>query len=83
MQRYFFNLHNSIGPVLDEEGQVLSGPDEARSVALASIRSVLGNEMASGELDLNGRIDVTDEHGKVVMSVSFEQAIKVRHTNTT
>ena len=83
MPRYFFNLHNNIGPVLDEEGQIVSGLEEARAVALAGIRSVLGDELAAGELDLNGRIDIIDEHREVVMSISFEEAVAVRHTNRT
>jgi hypothetical protein len=79
MPRYFFHLHNNIGTVPDEEGQELAGVGRARDMAIVAIRSVLGEELSHGEIDLNGRIDVTDEQGKMVLSISYEEAVAIRH----
>lgn len=81
MPRFFFHLYNGFGVLLDEEGQLLPSLKEAHAVALASIRSVLGDELTEGALDLNGRIDVVSERQEVLLTVSFEEAVTVRHAS--
>jgi hypothetical protein len=76
--RYFFHLHNSTGFVEDQEGQELPGVEEARQVALASIRSIVSDESKSGSVDLRGRVEVMDEAGECVLVLPFSEAITVR-----
>ena len=78
MPRYFFNLHNGLGPILDEEGQILPDIEAARASALTGIRSVLADELARGGLDLDGRIDVVDDRQEILLSVSFEEAVAIK-----
>lgn len=78
MQRYFFHIDNGIGYLPDTEGVVLSSLDEARAQAVASIRSILAEEMRmTGLIDLGGKIDIEDEGG-VTTTVLFTDAVEVR-----
>jgi hypothetical protein len=76
-QRYYFNLFNSIGAVIDEEGVVAEDDEAARRQALASIRSLLSEEVREGRLDLNGRIEVRDEAQVLRMIVRFDEALTI------
>lgn len=78
MPRYYFHIHNGTGLTRDEEGQELSGPAEAHEAALAGIRSLLVDELEGGEIDLDGRIEITDAAGVASQTVSFGEAVEVR-----
>jgi hypothetical protein len=78
MPRYYLHIHNGTGFTRDEEGEEFSGPDEAYEGALAGIRSLLADDLGHGEIDLNGRIEIADDVGGIVRTVSFEEAVKVR-----
>jgi len=81
MRRFFFHIHNGIGFVPDKEGVVLAHLDAARDQAIASIRSILAEEiMASGLIDLGGWIDIVDQDGTVT-AVRFGEAVEVRGTD--
>lgn len=81
MRRFFFHIHNGIGFVPDKEGVALVHLDAARDQAIASIRSILAEEiMASGVIDLGGWIDIVDEDGTET-AVRFSEAVKVRGTD--
>ncbi|MEP9360046.1 hypothetical protein [Sphingomonas sp. KR3-1] len=78
MQRYFFNVHNGTGLTEDPEGMELPDLEAARQQALTGIRSLLGEELESGLIDLNGRLDICDRAGSVLRSVPFSEAVKLR-----
>lgn len=78
MPRYYFHIHNGTGLTPDEEGQELSGPDEAHDAALAGIRSILADELEGGEIDLDGRIEITNGDGAAERTVPFGEAVEVR-----
>lgn len=77
MPRYYFHIHNGTGLTRDEEGQELSGPGEAHEAALAGIRSLLADEIEGGEIDLDGRIEITDGAGDSMRTVAFGEAVSV------
>lgn len=72
--RYWFNVHNGNGLTRDEEGQLASNPDDARRIAIASIRSIICEEAAAGRLDLRGAIDVRCEEEDTAFTVEFTDA---------
>ena len=76
MARYHFNLHNGDELVEDEEGRELSGIDEARAEALKGIRSILAHEALQGRIDLRGRIEVRDEEGRFLFTLTYEEAVE-------
>lgn len=81
MRRFFFHIHNGMGFVPDKEGVSLADLDAARDQAIASIRSIVAEEiMASGLIDLGGWIDLVDEDGTVT-AVRFSEAVEVRGTD--
>lgn len=78
MPRFFFDLHNGLGFVRDDEGQVVPDEATARTVAVDNIRSLLSAEVRAGALDLRGRIDVRAEGGVTVLRVPFDEAVRIR-----
>ena len=78
MARYYFHTHDHFGFVRDQEGQELPGLDAARDVALRSAREIMGEDVKQGCLDLGGRIDVADPTGRVVLTLTFPDAVSIR-----
>ena len=78
MPRYFFNVHNSIGLVEDEEGRDFADLDAARAAALKGAREIIAEDVADGVADLRGRLDVIDAAGVVVLVIKFIEAVELR-----
>jgi hypothetical protein len=76
--RYHFNIHNGAGFVEDEEGRELADLEAARAEGLKGIRSIVGEEVLKGILDLDGRLEVCDRDGTLVLTIPFAEAVKVR-----
>ena len=79
MGRFHFNIRNGTGETRDDEGQELPGPDEAHSKAVEGARSLLSAEVLTGEVDLTGRIEVTDDRGSIVEIVEFRDVLHVKN----
>ena len=77
MPRFYFHLHNDVD-VPDDEGIELPDLDAARAHAVRQARFTFG-EMAKdqGRVVLHHRIDIEDEQGKVLGTVSFGEAVKI------
>ena len=78
MSRYFLHIHNSHGDAEDDEGLDADSLAEVRERAVSGIRSLLASEAANGEINFNGRIDISNEAGKVLLSVPFTDALSVK-----
>lgn len=78
MTRYYLHIHNSHGGAEDDEGLEADSLSEAREKAVAGARSLLSAEAANGEINFKGRIDISDESGKVLLSVPFADAVTVK-----
>lgn len=76
MGRYFFHLHDEMD-VQDAEGTELADLGAARALAILSAREVACESIAEGRLNLDHFIEVTDDRGHHVVTVSFGDAIKV------
>lgn len=78
MQHFFFNIHNGVGFVSDKEGQTFDNLEGAKAHAIASIRSILAEEIvASGMIDLGGRIEIVGDEGDVTV-IPFTEAVQIR-----
>jgi hypothetical protein len=75
---YFLHIHNSHGDAEDDEGMSANSLAEARERAVTGIRSLLASEAANGEINFAGRIDISDEAGKLLLSVPFTDALSVK-----
>ncbi|HEX8641698.1 MAG TPA: hypothetical protein VF704_11175 [Allosphingosinicella sp.] len=76
MPRFYFHLRNDLS-VDDEEGQELPDLASAEKVALANIRSIASENVLQGRLDLSHRIEIADEAGDVIRTVTFGDAVEV------
>ena len=75
MAQYFFHLHERSGVLPDAEGETLESVTSARNRAVAAARSVISADVIGGVLDLSGFIEVTDEQGRIVLILHFEEAV--------
>jgi hypothetical protein len=75
MPRFFFHLYEDT-PVLDEEGDVLTGIEAAQSAAMKSARSLAAEQVLKGKLNLNHSIDIVDDSRTVVCAVTFRDALE-------
>jgi hypothetical protein len=76
--RFHLNIHDRGGLSYDEEGLELADLAAARSSAFDGIRSMASDDVRSGVLDLNGRVEITDEAGSILEIVRFLDAIELR-----
>jgi hypothetical protein len=74
MPRYFFNTRIGDDLIRDPEGEELRDPDHAWEVARAMIQDVLRDLRDQPNL-LAASLEVTDEHGNVVLAFPFSEAL--------
>lgn len=77
MPQFYLHIHNAHGDAEDDEGSDASSLAEAREKAIKGIRSLLSSEVANGQMNLRGRIDISDQSGKVLLSVPFKDAVTI------
>ena len=76
MPRFYFHLYNGV-VAEDDEGLELFDAAAAREKALDSARAMVCESVKQGHLNLEHRIEVTDERGDSVLSVTFRDAFTV------
>ena len=77
MPRYFFNVYDDV-IADDEEGRELPNVAAARLEALRGARSLIADQVTHGYLVLSHWIDVLDEHGEKVLTVTFRDALDIK-----
>ena len=77
MPKFYFHLRNDID-VDDEEGTDFPDLAAAREHAVANVRSVAAGNVSNGHLDLWHRIEIADETGRIVGTVTFGDAVTVK-----
>ncbi len=77
MPRYFFHVYDDI-IAHDEEGVELPNVAAARLNALKGARDVIAEQVKRGYLVRSHWIDVVDEHGEPVMTVTFGDAVDLK-----
>ncbi|HET9639725.1 MAG TPA: hypothetical protein VFP12_11000 [Allosphingosinicella sp.] len=76
MPRYFFHLYNDI-VTMDEEGLDLPDLEAARANGIKEAREMMLETVAEGRINFSHRIDIADESGAVVDSITFAEAVRV------
>jgi translation initiation factor 2 alpha subunit (eIF-2alpha) len=74
--RFYFHLYCEFS-ARDEEGRELADPASAREAAKEDIRSIISDAARRGEIDMRGRVEIADEHGTVVETVSFTDSVNL------
>ena len=80
MPRYYMHLRlpDGLGLVSDEHGKDFDSLDRAREEAIAGTRSMLGDDVRAGVLDLRGTVEVVDADGVMVLSLPFADIVQVQ-----
>jgi len=77
MPKFYFHLYNDLN-VPDREGAEFPDLPAARDNAVKQARALVGDTARrNGQIVLGHRIDIEDEAGKVVDSVSFGDAVTI------
>ena len=77
MPRYYFHIYDDV-IAEDEEGTELPNLAAARLNALQGARSLIADQVKHGYLVLSHWIDVMDEQGEQVLTITFRDAVDVR-----
>lgn len=77
MARCYFHLRNGDERLLDPEGQQIGDPGQIAGIALKEARSIISQDALRGEIDLDQRLEVEDESGKLVYSLPFADAVRI------
>jgi hypothetical protein len=80
MPKFYLHLFNRIGSTSDEEGVELPDLATARKSAAENIRSIMSEEVKEGLFDLNGRIEIVDDQGRLLATVPFADAVELKLT---
>ncbi|CCF18588.1 conserved protein of unknown function [Pseudorhizobium banfieldiae] len=76
IKRYYFNIRDDGSTVLDEEGEEHRSLEEARQSAVDAIKELAAARIRTNEMIGNTVLDVCDETGAVLMSISLRQVIE-------
>jgi hypothetical protein len=77
MPRFYLHVCDGSGFSEDDEGVELAGPDEARRKAIDGLRDIMAGEMRRGEINMGSFIEIEDQEHRLVMTVSFAEAVRV------
>ncbi len=77
MPRYFFHLYDDV-IAHDEEGMELPNVAAARLNALIAARDIIVEQVKRGYFVRSHWIDVVDEQGDPVMTLTFRDAVDVK-----
>ncbi len=77
MPRFFFHVYDDI-VAQDEEGTELPNLAAARLHALMGARDLIAEQVRHGHFELSHWIDVIDEHGEKVLTLTFRDAVDIR-----
>ena len=76
MPRYFMHLRDGVDELIDPEG--IEMPQEAVvGQALRAARDCIAADVHRGKIELHHRIDVHDELGEKVHSLTFKDAVEI------
>lgn len=78
MPRFFLHVFNDTS-ALDTEGSELPDLEAARRDAVQGIRELIAEEIVAGRaVSRRHRIEIQDEHGKHLHTVSFGEVLGLR-----
>lgn len=75
MPRLLLHTRNGDNLVWDEEGSQYASLEEARDEAVIAAREVLAERMRLGKPMGDGRFEITDETGALVLMLPFRAAL--------
>jgi hypothetical protein len=78
MPLFYFHVYEAMLVAPDEEGLELANVEAARDEAVRGARSILSDEILSGCIHLDGRIEIAGEDGKTLLALPFRDAFEIK-----
>lgn len=78
MARYHFHQRRGSVLIKDDEGTELPGLEVARAEAIASAREAMRETIEQGYIPLSWAFEISDDRGRVILRVSFADAVQLR-----
>ena len=75
--RYFLQLRDGTGDVIDPDGIEYADIDVLKKKVLAAVRELISEDVRSGVIDLRFRIDAEDRDGLIVYTLDFADAVNI------
>ena len=76
MPRFFFHIIDDL-VINDDEGIELPDVEAARGTALTGARAMICEQVAKGRITLHHRVEVEDEDGGPVLTLTFGDAVTI------
>jgi hypothetical protein len=77
-ERYFFRHRQGTTTFTDSEGSEFANLPEAEHEAISSLREIIASMLlTSDEMAWDGAIEIVNEHGDVLLTVTYLQAAGV------
>ena len=77
MTVYYFHLWHGEQLTDDLEGVACVSLEAARKRAIEGARDILAGDVRSGRIDLNQRLELFDDAGRLCLTIPFSEAIEV------
>ena len=77
MVRYFMQLRDGTGHLLDPEGIEYADIDVLKKKVLIAVRELISADVKGGVIDLRFRIDAEDRNGVIVYTLDFADAVSI------
>jgi hypothetical protein len=74
---YFFHLCDGHEVVIDPEGREIDDRSRIAEFALKEARAIVSQDALGGRIKLEQRIEVRNDAGKLVLQLSFRDAVTV------
>ena len=78
MAKFYFHLQDGTDQLLDPEGVECATPKVVAAKAMDAARDIIAADAKSGDIDMTCRIDVEDTSDKIVHSLEFEEAVRIK-----
>jgi hypothetical protein len=75
---YYFHLRDGTDVLLDPDGRLLPSLAAVAGAALLEARAIISAEAKGGKISLDQSIDVEDEAGEVVHTITFADAVQIK-----
>lgn len=78
MPRFFLHFIGGVDCVEDRDGGDYASQAEAKAAAIKCLRDIAANDAHEGVIDARNHIDIQDDKGETLCTVTFAEAIDLR-----
>jgi hypothetical protein len=75
--RYYLQLRDGTGQLLDPEGIEYGDLDHLKKAVLLTVRDMMSGDAITGTIDMRFRVDAGNRDGAIIYSLGFQEAVRV------